>query len=216
MVLGACRQQPVVPGLSPDRNGRHVVESHLWQYRVQVRCQLLGGGVVVAEQDHLLTCHDLGFNGLCHSRHFGMHSHTRAELLDTFKVILDNQLIRLGKERHVPPQFLPNVVEMPPANMEARIVGGLRLARAFLRQAKRTIHAHHKFQLFNGRRRDDNIPITSTAERSLFTGQVVNPMAHNEHPERVGRRLGLCNQSCRHDFRAAGSAPRIEIVERDC
>ena len=208
VVLGTCRQQALAPGLSPNRNVRHSSQTHLGQDRVKVNCQLLGGGVVVAEQNDLLAVRDLAFNGTCHGQHLGVHSHFFRSRLMRSRCFSTTTFS--GSARCVTSFFsfcrtLSKCLQ--PTWNRGSLVAFVSLAPSWAKRSARSMRTINSSSS-TVRRRDLDIPITSTTEGSSLTRQVINSMAHNEHFKCVGRRFSLCSQLCRHNFRASRSNSR--------
>ena len=115
----------MIPGFLPDtlRPGRH------WRAendRSEVSRQFLCRRVVVAEENDLLPSLDLGFHLLGDGFHLRMDSRFIAESLNGLEMILDDGHGWFGELLRFALQAFSLHIEMTPAHMEARVVGGLR------------------------------------------------------------------------------------------
>ncbi|HUY33650.1 MAG TPA: hypothetical protein VMV69_12945 [Pirellulales bacterium] len=105
-------------------------------------------------------------------------------------------------------------IEMPPANVEARVVRGTRrLAAMALCHAKRAVHSQHELHFVAARRWHGDVPVLLIAERLALARQVINAMADDERAERIDRRLGLGAEAFGHHLGASRRVPVVEIIE---
>ena len=146
--------------------------------------------------------------------HLRMDSHPATKTSHGLELALDHSLSWLGEPWHHAFQPFSHHIEVSPAHMESRVVGGLRRLRAVvLRQAECAVHSEDQLQLSWTRRWHIDGPVRSIAEGLMLAGQVIDAMADDEWPERIDRRLGLGCQAFSNDFGTPGRASGIEIIE---